>query len=107
MNPRNSRRLLWSAPLLALLTLPALAAPLKITLPPEPLTLKEIPGAELAKSQCLICHSSEYMSSQPALPRAYWKGAVGKMQAKFGAAIAPEQVDPLVDYLVKAFGKAD
>src|SRR4051812_22058833 len=75
----------------------------KIELPPEPATLKAGPGADLAAAQCLTCHSSEYLSTQPRLPRTYWKSAVEKMQQKFGAPITAEQVDPLVDYLVKTY----
>ena len=75
-----------------------------IELPPESVTLKQEPGADLVAAQCLTCHSSEYLSTQPRLPRTYWKGAVEKMQQKFGAPIAAEQVEPLVNYLVKAYG---
>jgi hypothetical protein len=78
--------------------------PVKIELPPESVTLAPGSGAEIAAAQCLTCHSSEYLSTQPRLPRAYWKGAVEKMQQKFGAPIPAEQVEPLVDYLVKAYG---
>ncbi len=76
----------------------------KIELPPEPMLLKQAPGADLASGQCLICHSSEYMTTQPPLGRTYWKSAVEKMQNKFGAPVAADQVEPLVDYLVKAYG---
>lgn len=82
----------------------ALGGKLAIELPPETVALKPAPGAELAAAQCLLCHSSEYLSTQPALPRAFWKGSVEKMQQKFGAPIPPEQVEPLVDYLVKQYG---
>ena len=82
----------------------ALAEPVRIELPPESTTLKTAPGSEIAAAQCLSCHSSEYLSTQPRLPRTYWKSAVEKMQQKFGAPIPAEQVEPLVDYLVKTYG---
>jgi hypothetical protein len=82
-----------------------LAAPVRIELPQEVPVLKSGPGREIAMSQCLICHSAEYFTTQPPLPRAYWQGAVEKMQAKFGAAIPPEQVPPLVEYLFGNYGK--
>jgi mono/diheme cytochrome c family protein len=80
----------------------AQAAP--ITLPPETAGLKQGAGAELASGQCLICHSAEYISTQPLLPRAFWKASVEKMQKKYGAPITEEQIAPLVDYLVKSYG---
>src|SRR5258708_6873986 len=40
------------------------------------------------------------------MPRDYWMGSVRKMQQKYGARIPEEQVDPLVDYLVKNYGSA-
>ena len=82
-----------------------LATPVRIELPQEVPVLKSGPGREIAMSQCLICHSAEYFTTQPPLPRAYWQGAVEKMQAKFGAAIPSEQVAPLVEYLFGNYGK--
>ncbi|MDQ3621681.1 MAG: cytochrome c [Verrucomicrobiota bacterium] len=90
--------------LLSIGAMAAFAGKLAIELPPETAGLKPAPGAEIAAAQCLLCHSAEYLSTQPALPRAFWKSSVEKMQQKFGAPIPPEQVDPLVDYLVKQYG---
>lgn len=81
-----------------------LAAPLKIELPAETPHLKSAPGGELVLAQCLICHSADYLTSQPRLSRAYWQGTVAKMQAKFGAPIEAKDVDAVVDYLVKNYG---
>lgn len=80
------------------------AAPVKIELPPEPGLYKDAPGVEVANAQCLTCHSRDYVTTQPILGRKYWKSAVEKMQAKFGAPIPPEQVDALVTYLVTTYG---
>jgi sulfite dehydrogenase len=65
------------------------------------------PGAEIANAQCLVCHSVEYVTTQPPLPRAYWKGSIDKMRGKFGATIPDDQIGPLLDYLVLNYGKAD
>ena len=81
-----------------------LAAGAGMVLPPEPLALKPAAGEELVRAQCLACHSLDYITTQPPLPRKYWKGAVEKMQAKFGAPIPPEQVEPLAEYLAKSYG---
>ena len=80
------------------------AAEMRITLPPETATLKPGPGADLANSTCLTCHSADYVSTQPRLARAAWTASVKKMKDKYGAPIQDNQVDPLVDYLVKNYG---
>ncbi len=79
-------------------------APVEIQLPPEVNAFKQDVGAELANAQCLICHSVEYVSLQPPMTRAFWKSSVQKMQQKYGAAIADEQVEPLADYLTRNYG---
>jgi sulfite dehydrogenase len=84
----------------------ASAAPLKIELPPETAVFKPVPGSEASMAQCLICHSAEYISMQPLLTRAAWKATVEKMQHKFGAPLPADQVDSIVDYIVKAYGAA-
>ena len=82
----------------------ASAAPLKIELPPESTFFKTAPGAELAMGQCLACHSAEYVTTQPLLSSAAWKATVEKMQKKYGAPLPADQVDALVDYIVKNYG---
>src|SRR6266496_5327327 len=84
--------------------LPCLAAPLKIELPPETGVFKPAPGVELANGQCLVCHSVEYVVTQPPAPRTFWATSVKKMREKYGAAVADEQVEPLLDYLTKHYG---
>ncbi len=83
----------------------ARAAEKTFTLPQETATLKPGPGAELVTSQCLLCHSADYISTQPRLTRAAWKAEVIKMQQKYGAPILTNNVDALADYLVKNYGK--
>ncbi len=75
-------------------------------LPDEKPAFKTMPGAELIQANCLMCHSHEYITTQPAFTRDQWKASVAKMQAKYGAPLAPEAVDPLLDYLTKAYGKS-
>lgn len=90
---------------LSLITAPsAWPEPVKIVLPAETATLKPGPGAELAVASCLLCHSAEYISTQPVMPRAFWKASVDKMRVKFGAPITDEQMERLADYLVLAYG---
>jgi len=90
--------------LILLSAAPAFAGVMKLELPPETGSFKPAPGAELANGQCLVCHSVEYVTSQPPFPRAFWAASVKKMREKFGAAVPADQVDPLVNYLATTYG---
>jgi cytochrome c553 len=94
--------------ILALLVLSAatvmLAADAKFTLPPETTQLKPGPGAELVTAQCLLCHSADYISTQPRLSRVQWQAGVIKMQQKYGAPITTNSIERLVDYLSSNYG---
>jgi mono/diheme cytochrome c family protein len=83
------------------------SGPVKIVLPAETAALKPGPGAELAVASCLVCHSVEYISTQPVMPRAFWKASVDKMRSKFGAPITDEQLEKLTEYLVSAYGAVE
>ena len=74
-------------------------------LPDEKPSFKSAPGAELVQANCIMCHSHEYITTQPALTRDQWKASVAKMQAKYGAPLALENVDALLDYLALSYGK--
>jgi sulfite dehydrogenase (cytochrome) subunit B len=76
-------------------------------LPPETVKLKPGPGVELATGQCLLCHSADYIGTQPRLTRAGWEASVKKMKEKYGAPIPADKTAALVDYLVANYGKAD
>lgn len=80
------------------------AAEVKITLPPETNPFKSGPGSEIAATQCVICHSADYIFTQPPMPRAFWKAGIQKMQKVYGAPIPDEQAGRLVDYLAKNYG---
>ena len=83
----------------------ALAWGLTIGLPAETATLKPGPGADLAGSQCLICHSADYITTQPRdKPLAFWKAEVEKMKKVYGAPIADDQIDALAAYLARSYG---
>lgn len=76
----------------------------KITLPPETGVFKAEPDAALANAQCLTCHSIEYVTTQPPMPRAFWAASVKKMREKYGAGIPDDLVEPLVGYLTRNYG---
>ena len=78
---------------------------LKIDLPAETATLKPGPGADIANSHCLICHSAQYITTQPRdKPLAFWKAEVEKMKKVYGAPIPDEQIDALAEYLARSYG---
>ena len=85
----------------------ALAADTRFTLPKETAKLKPGPGVELATANCLLCHSADYISTQPRLTSAQWQASVVKMQQKYGAPIATNSIRPLVEYLSANYGSRD
>jgi len=93
----------WQVVLLACLTA-IQAFALEINLPPETGAFRQDSGAEIANAQCLICHSVEYVTMQPPMPRPFWKSSVQKMQQKYGAPIPDAQVEELADYLARNYG---
>lgn len=95
------KRLLLS---LATLTVAAFAAE-DWTLPEEKPVFKSGVGAELVQSNCLVCHSSEYITTQPPMTRDQWKASITKMQQKYGAPVSAEAVEPLLDYLAASYGR--
>ena len=76
----------------------------EFALPPETARYVAAPGGELATTFCLTCHSADYISTQPPLTRAQWTASVGKMKKTYGAPVPDDQVDRLVEYLVKNYG---
>ena len=77
------------------------------TLPVETARLAEspLPGYALATALCYTCHSVDYVLYQPpATSRVSWQTSMTKMQKTFGAPIPDSAMEPLVDYLVKAYG---
>ena len=81
------------------------AAETSSSLPPETARLKPGPGSDLAVANCSLCHSADYISIQPRFTRAVWKAEVIKMQQKYGAPIATNNIDALADYLTANYGK--
>jgi mono/diheme cytochrome c family protein len=89
----------------AALALALSAVALKIEPPAETSRLKAGPGSDLATAQCGGCHSFDYISTQPpGKPLAFWKAEVEKMKKVYGAQIADDQIEPIAQYLTKAYG---
>lgn len=62
-------------------------------------------GADVATANCLLCHSADYVSTQPPLDRAVWLATVNKMREKYGAPLPTNQVERVVEYLATNYGK--
>lgn len=87
------------------LLMPAEAATaLEIQLPVETALLPPgaAKGAEAA-SLCMMCHSVDYLSTQPPMPRGFWQAEVRKMVNTYGAPIPPDQIPLIVEYLDSAY----
>jgi sulfite dehydrogenase (cytochrome) subunit B len=74
------------------------------TLPAEVATLAPGAGLESVRANCALCHSSDYITTQPRLTRAQWTAEVEKMRGKYGAPVPTNAVPELVTYLVTAYG---
>lgn len=80
----------------------SLAKPKIITLPPETSALKETsePGYELAANSCTVCHSVDYIATQPrAQGKEFWAAEVAKMINVYGAPIQDAERPAIIDYL--------
>jgi hypothetical protein len=80
---------------------------LTIELPPETARLAPGPGVEAASAYCTICHSVDYITTQPrGMPKAFWSAIVLKMKKAYGAPLPDDQIEPLTDYLDTVYGAA-
>jgi len=60
----------------------------------------------LVESNCMICHSLEYINMQPALTEKQWEKTVDKMIKNFGAPVADSASRAaIIRYLVTIKGK--
>lgn len=75
------------------------------TLPAEKTQLKEGDGLKALSTNCLLCHSMDYVSTQPVLTRAQWTAGVEKMRARFGAVISTNAIPTIVEYLTRNYGR--
>jgi hypothetical protein len=62
-------------------------------------------GADIASSQCLICHSAGMVLTQPPLKKEEWRAEIMKMRTAYGAPILDDQVDGLSEYLNNINGR--
>jgi mono/diheme cytochrome c family protein len=80
------------------------AAPRSYSLPDAVVAFREGPGKEIAENNCLACHSSDYISTQPPnLGKKFWASEVSKMRKAFGAQISDEDAAAITDYLARTY----
>jgi len=72
----------------------------RITIPAYQEALPDAPGREVFATACLSCHSTRYITMQPAISAAKWEETVKKMVKVYGAPIGDAQVPAVVGYLM-------
>jgi len=84
----------------------ATAGGAEITLPPDHAygALKPGPGGDLAQQKCALCHSTDYIVTQPPGDQKQWDGVVTKMIKVFGAPVNEQDAKTIVEYLAKQYG---
>jgi mono/diheme cytochrome c family protein len=68
--------------------------------------LKPGPGVEVARANCVACHSTDYIVRQPGSDAKRWEGEVKKMISVYGAPIDEVDAKVIVQYLATAYGPA-
>lgn len=88
------------------LSAPALAAPPAYVPPRETAHLTVAPGSQLTEGQCSMCHSLDYIATQPrSLPAtAFWTAEVAKMKKAYGARIGDQDSAAIIAYLAANYG---
>ncbi len=75
-----------------------------ITLPPDWGALKPGAGMEITQKACQMCHSLDYILTQPPGGEAQWRGIVTKMIKVFGAPITEDDARAIAEYLAAEYG---
>jgi mono/diheme cytochrome c family protein len=80
------------------------AEPVTYDLPEEVAVLKPGPGIEAAQSNCVACHSADYIAIQPPNKgKAFWEAEVTKMIKTYGAPINEADAKVIADYLAQTY----
>jgi len=85
--------------------LPLVFAAEQWELPLDEPQLKSAPGVEVVAANCQVCHSADYIFTQPPLTRAVWSATVQKMREKYAAPVRTNEVEQIIDYLAANYGK--
>ncbi|HLX60436.1 MAG TPA: cytochrome c [Planctomycetota bacterium] len=76
-----------------------------LELPQYDLSAAPGPHREVYQKQCSVCHTTRYVSMQPAFPEKKWNDEVTKMIKTFGAPITDADAKLILEYLVEVKGK--
>jgi hypothetical protein len=72
----------------------------------EKVKLKDAPGVDKVRQNCVACHSLDYIPlNSPFLDRKGWEAVVTKMNKAFAAPITPEDATVISEYLATNYGK--
>ncbi len=85
---------------------PASGATVVYRAPEETARLSPGPNLKDAEDYCGVCHSYEYITTQPRGPgfgRDFWQAEVAKMIKVFGAQIKDDEAKAIVDYLSNTY----
>ena len=84
----------------------SLADTVTYSLPEETSTLKKSsdPGFDLAETACAICHSVDYITTQPPNKgKHFWEEVVKKMVVVYGAPVEDADQAAIAEYLSKNY----
>ena len=82
------------------------SAPPAYKAPEETAALTPGPNVKVAEDYCGVCHSYEYILTQPrgkGFGRDFWQAEVTKMIKVFGAPIKEADANAIVDYLSSTY----
>ena len=72
----------------------------------EAIKLKDGPGLDKVRQNCIACHSLDYIPlNSPFLDEKGWEAVVAKMANAFKAPIKEEDRKPIAEYLARYYGK--
>ena len=77
----------------------------RIDLPHEEFALPQGPHREQFQVNCVICHSTRLVFTQPLLLEKKWQEVVHKMVAVYGAPLGPDEELEIVKYLSAVHGQ--
>ena len=66
--------------------------------------VKDGSGADAVRRNCTICHSTDYIVTQPHLDATHWQAEVQKMINVYGARINESDAKVIGDYLATNYG---
>lgn len=67
--------------------------------------LKPGPGSDVAQRSCALCHSTDYIVTQPPGDQKQWDGVVTKMIKVYGAPLSDADARLVAEYLARHYGK--